>query len=77
MNKLEMATQIIKALEWSETRQGAAPRRGSVPGTMYPACPFCGGVMPRRFQSPDGIDPKDVGHSFECLIGRFLTEEEP
>lgn len=76
MTKLELAQQIVEALQWRHTRQ-AAQGRGTyqqrAPGLVYEACPMCGGVRPSDAALSEW-GRRDVGHDYNCLIGRFLEK---
>lgn len=75
MTKLELAQQIVEALQWHHTRQAAQSRSRYrvMPGIVYEACPMCGGVRPSDFAMSEW-DLRDIGHGFDCPIGRFLEE---
>ncbi len=53
--------------EWAGHRRGPPTTMGSMDGTLFPACPICGGVQPEtRWQG--SFYPIDIGHRAHCEL---------
>lgn len=74
-DKIKLARAAIETFEWSSSRQAAQRRQTSAPGMIYDACPACGGVKPSDFVFEDW-KRYEVGHSYDCVIWKFLEADK-
>lgn len=68
-NKLE---DMLKRLEWGSMAQGQGTGyMSSGPGPWFPACPYCGGLMPGSGAEAHFVTSA-IGHQPDCKLKELL-----
>ena len=65
--RFDAALSMLRAIEWGGAVLNEEER-------LVPACPWCGGLKPRRTNREDN---EPAGHTADCELGRFLGRRAP
>ena len=65
--------EIVTDLEWSGEREGPGSYMGAKDGTIFRACPLCGGLPPDEESARNSFMDSAFGHRSGCRIAKALN----